>query len=87
MNCQSRFDAGYKMLGAGTLGWPRGIDNILTLKFQLFNDSTYEQILISNDDLVPCNCYIDIFILAKNLYRAFRSFYLLSNVAEDDMDR
>ena len=25
MNHQSRFDAGYKMLGAGTLGWPRGM--------------------------------------------------------------
>ena len=25
MNCQSRFDAGYKMLGAGALGWPRGM--------------------------------------------------------------
>ena len=23
MNCQSRFDAGYRMLGAGALGWPR----------------------------------------------------------------
>jgi len=25
MNCQSRFDAGYRMLGAGALGWPRGM--------------------------------------------------------------
>ena len=24
-NCQSRFDAGYSMLGAGALGWPRGM--------------------------------------------------------------
>ena len=24
-NCQSRFDAWYKMLGAGALGWPRGM--------------------------------------------------------------
>ena len=24
MNCQSRFDAGYRMLGAGALGWPEG---------------------------------------------------------------
>ena len=23
MNRQSRFDAGYRMLGAGALGWPR----------------------------------------------------------------
>ena len=23
MNHQSRFDAGYRMLGAGALGWPR----------------------------------------------------------------
>ena len=25
MNCQSRFNAWYWMLGAGTLGWPRGM--------------------------------------------------------------
>ena len=25
MNRQSRFDAGYRMLGAGALGWPRGM--------------------------------------------------------------
>ena len=25
MNCQSRFDAGYRMLGAGALGRPRGM--------------------------------------------------------------
>ena len=25
MNRQSRFDAGYRMLGAGALGWPRGV--------------------------------------------------------------
>ena len=25
MNCQSGFDAGYKMLGAGALGRPRGM--------------------------------------------------------------
>ena len=25
MNCQSRFDAGYRMLGAGALGGPRGM--------------------------------------------------------------
>ena len=25
MNCQSRFYASYGMLGAGALGWPRGI--------------------------------------------------------------
>ena len=25
MNHQSRFDAGYRMLGAGALGWPIGI--------------------------------------------------------------
>ena len=25
MNHQSRFDAGYRMLGAGALGWPRGM--------------------------------------------------------------
>ena len=25
MNCQSRFDAGYSKLGAGALGWPRGM--------------------------------------------------------------
>ena len=25
MNCQSRFDAGCRMLGAGALGWPRGM--------------------------------------------------------------
>ena len=25
MNCQSRFDAWYRMLGAGALGWPRGM--------------------------------------------------------------
>ena len=25
MNCQSRFDAGYRMLGAGALGWPRAM--------------------------------------------------------------
>ena len=25
MNCQSRFDAGYRMLGAGALRWPRGM--------------------------------------------------------------
>ena len=25
MNSQSRFDAGYKVLGAGALGWPRGM--------------------------------------------------------------
>ena len=24
-NCQSRFDAWYRMLGAGALGWPRGM--------------------------------------------------------------
>ena len=24
-NCQSRFGAGYRMLGAGALGWPRGM--------------------------------------------------------------
>ena len=24
-NCQSRFDGRYRMLGAGTLGWPRGM--------------------------------------------------------------
>ena len=24
-NCQSRFDAGYRMLGAGALGGPRGM--------------------------------------------------------------
>lgn len=54
-------------------------DNIWTLQFQLFNDSTYEQILISCNDLVSCNFYIDIFILAKNLYRTFRvsTYYLM----------
>ena len=25
MNCQSRFNAGYRMLGAGALGLPRGM--------------------------------------------------------------
>ena len=25
MNCQSRFNAGYRMLGAGALGWTRGV--------------------------------------------------------------
>jgi hypothetical protein len=25
MNCQSRFNAGYRMLGAGALGRPRGM--------------------------------------------------------------
>ena len=25
MNCQSRFDAWHRMLGAGALGWPRGM--------------------------------------------------------------
>ena len=25
MNRQSRFDAGYRKLGAGALGWPRGL--------------------------------------------------------------
>ena len=25
MNHQSRFNAGYRMLGAGALGWPRGV--------------------------------------------------------------
>ena len=25
MNCQSRFDAWYRVLGAGALGWPRGM--------------------------------------------------------------
>ena len=25
MNCQSKFDAGYRMLGAGALGRPRGM--------------------------------------------------------------
>ena len=25
MNCQSRFNSGYRMLGAGALGWPRGM--------------------------------------------------------------
>ena len=25
MNCQYRFDAGYRMLGAGALGQPRGM--------------------------------------------------------------
>ena len=25
MNCQSRFDAGYRILGTGALGWPREI--------------------------------------------------------------
>ena len=25
MNCQSRFAAGYRMLGAGALGWPRAM--------------------------------------------------------------
>ena len=25
MNCQSRFDAWYRILGAGALGWPRGM--------------------------------------------------------------
>ena len=25
MNCQSRFNAGYRMLGTGALGWPRGM--------------------------------------------------------------
>ena len=25
MNCQSRFDTGYRKLGAGALGWPRGM--------------------------------------------------------------
>ena len=25
MNRQSRFDAGYRKLGAGALGWPRGM--------------------------------------------------------------
>ena len=28
MNCQSRFDAGYRKLGAGALGWPRGMDGM-----------------------------------------------------------
>ena len=25
MNCQSGFNAGYRMLGAGALGWPKGM--------------------------------------------------------------
>ena len=30
MNRQSRFDAGYRKLGAGALGWPRGMTELLS---------------------------------------------------------
>ena len=30
-NHQSRFDAGYRMLGAGALGWPRQMEHVYTL--------------------------------------------------------